>query len=198
MLALGDASHTSKVLPRTLQPTWDERCELLVRDPATQRLSIRVVDKDYVTSDDALGSTLLPLATLEPGKRRQLNLQLVGGGDGRVQLQVELVPLEGACACTRAWPAIFLAGLHVEPHTLRHPVAPPCARADMATSAEEMVGGLQGTLPHASDVPRPWRLLAQLSGAAGLEHLEPVAFIDNTDTDTQVCVCGNERKTGGE
>jgi hypothetical protein len=44
--------------------------------PAPQ---VRLYDKDYLTSDDDLGTAMLALSTLTPGQDKQVTLDLKGG-----------------------------------------------------------------------------------------------------------------------
>lgn len=45
----------SKVIPKTLNPTWNESFILPVANPDTDMLELRVYDKDLIV-DDSIGS----------------------------------------------------------------------------------------------------------------------------------------------
>ena len=94
VLAIGPSAHRSATVPLTLNPVWDERMVLFVRDPQKQRLTIKLADADIVGEDDPLGSTMRGLEDLVDGREKELDLELVGGR-GRVQLEVQYVPMTG-------------------------------------------------------------------------------------------------------
>lgn len=103
ILAIGPSAHRSATIPRSLNPVWDERMILFVRDPMQQRLTIKLADADLVGEDDPLGSTMRGLQDLVDGQARTLDLELVGE-TGHVQLEVQYLPMTGRvmlfwCVC---------------------------------------------------------------------------------------------------
>jgi hypothetical protein len=66
-MALGQTTHTSRVIPKTLAPVWGDvfRFAVSAKDPLEQlRLSLDVEDKDMLGSSDALGSIELDMGAL--------------------------------------------------------------------------------------------------------------------------------------
>jgi hypothetical protein len=67
--------------------------------------------------------------------------------------------------------------------------APRYSRTGGANLAEGGGSNATVTLPSGEEVPNPWRLLAAMVGrATGSESLNPVAFVEDEETDTQVRV----------
>ncbi len=95
VLSVGPSAHRSKTLPQTLDPVWDERFFLFVRDASKERLLVKVNDDDFVGEDDPLGSTMLGLGDVVDGKVKDLELELVGGGKGRIKMSVQYLPMTG-------------------------------------------------------------------------------------------------------
>ena len=62
-----------------------------------ERLLIRVLDKDTLSSDEDLGSILLAVEDLTNGKQHELDLQLEGPQPTSIQLSVQYLPLSGDC-----------------------------------------------------------------------------------------------------
>jgi hypothetical protein len=59
--------YTSKVIEKTLNPTWNETFTLAVANPATEMLIVEVYDKDKYGKDDLLGYVAIDLALLPRG-----------------------------------------------------------------------------------------------------------------------------------
>lgn len=96
VISVGPSAHRSATIPNTLDPEWDERFFLFVRDAEKQRLLIKVNDEDFVGEDDPLGSTMRGLGDVVDGEERVLDLELVGGGKGRIKLSIQYLPMTGA------------------------------------------------------------------------------------------------------
>ncbi|XP_061997727.1 synaptotagmin-3-like isoform X1 [Rosa rugosa] len=89
---------------KSLNPEWNEKFKLIVKDPHTQGLELQVYDWDKVGRHDRLGMQLIPLQVLTPGETKEFVLDLVKNTNlndpqnkkRRGQLVVELtyVPLK--------------------------------------------------------------------------------------------------------
>ena len=68
------------------------------RDAEKQRLYLRVMDKDFLTSDDLIGETSLVLSEeLADGAAHGLDVELTGPEhDSRLQMAVKFLPFDGA------------------------------------------------------------------------------------------------------
>ncbi|ONI23851.1 hypothetical protein PRUPE_2G212000 [Prunus persica] len=62
---------------KKLNPEWNEKFKLLVKDPETQALELQLYDWDKVGRHDKLGMQLVPLKVLTPGLTKELVLDLV-------------------------------------------------------------------------------------------------------------------------
>ncbi|XP_048446390.1 synaptotagmin-3 isoform X2 [Pyrus x bretschneideri] len=60
-----------------LNPEWNEKFKLLVKDPQTQALELQLYDWDKVGRHDKLGMQLVPLKVLTPGVTKEFVLDLV-------------------------------------------------------------------------------------------------------------------------
>ncbi|KAG6573838.1 Synaptotagmin-3, partial [Cucurbita argyrosperma subsp. sororia] len=94
----GPAKKTS-VKMRNLNPVWNEKFKLLVHDPKSQVLQLKVYDWDKVGGHDRLGMQLVPLNLLTPYNTKELVLDLQKNTDindpqnkkPRGKLEVELM-----------------------------------------------------------------------------------------------------------
>ncbi|XP_022966785.1 synaptotagmin-3-like [Cucurbita maxima] len=94
----GPAKKTS-VKMRNLNPVWNEKFKLLVHDPKSQVLQLKVYDWDKVGGHDRLGMQLVPLNMLTPYNTKELVLDLQKNTDindpqnkkPRGKLEVELM-----------------------------------------------------------------------------------------------------------
>ncbi|XP_021295671.1 synaptotagmin-3 [Herrania umbratica] len=62
---------------RNLNPEWNEKFKLIVKDPQSQVLHLQVYDWDKVGTHDHLGMQLVPLKTLTPYETTEFNLDLM-------------------------------------------------------------------------------------------------------------------------
>ncbi|KAF3433947.1 hypothetical protein FNV43_RR25050 [Rhamnella rubrinervis] len=60
-----------------LNPEWNEKFKLVVKDPQSQALELQVYDWDKVGRHDRLGMQLLPLKLLTPNETKEFTLDLV-------------------------------------------------------------------------------------------------------------------------
>lgn len=70
------AKRTS-IKMRNLNPEWNEKFKLIVKDPETQLLELRVYDWDKVGGHDKLGMQLVPLKQLIPHETKTFTLDLL-------------------------------------------------------------------------------------------------------------------------
>jgi len=89
VITCGPNGARSKVVNNTLNPEWNQVFLLYVRDAAKDLLKVRLYDEDLIKSDDDLGTAMVSMAALEPGKPQDLSLELKGpgGGQGTVHLR---------------------------------------------------------------------------------------------------------------
>ncbi|GLC42478.1 hypothetical protein PLESTB_001102700 [Pleodorina starrii] len=221
VLSLGSSSCRSRTVSASLDPTWDERYYMYIKDPAADVLRVRLYDEDLAKSDDDLGLSMLGLGELadSQGEIKTYTLPLRGAGAGTgatVTLRCQLLSFSDAppeevaaltSTVTTAPSASAMAGLQAA--TAMIFAAPTELQAAVGTvlpKAEQGSGGGSGSgsggdaeevsatvaLPSGEEVPNPWRVLAAMVGrATGLESLTPVAFVENEETDTQVWLYRN-------
>ncbi|KAK7379744.1 hypothetical protein VNO78_34262 [Psophocarpus tetragonolobus] len=75
----GDKLHTKKttVKRKNLNPEWNEKFKLVVKDPQSQILQLQVYDWDKVGGHDKLGMQLVPLKLLKPYENKEFTLDLL-------------------------------------------------------------------------------------------------------------------------
>ncbi|XP_022993801.1 synaptotagmin-3-like isoform X2 [Cucurbita maxima] len=91
-------SKKTTIKMNNLNPVWNEKFKLVVKDPESQVLHLRVYDWDKVGGHDRLGMQLVPLKVLAPHETKELTLDLIKNTDinnhqnkkPRGQLVVEL------------------------------------------------------------------------------------------------------------
>ncbi|MED6127490.1 Synaptotagmin-3 [Stylosanthes scabra] len=62
---------------KNLNPVWNEKFKLVVKDPQSQVLQLQVIDWDKVGAHDKLGMQLVPLKMLKPYENKEFTLDLV-------------------------------------------------------------------------------------------------------------------------
>lgn len=148
----------------TLEPVWEDHCCFFVKDRASARVLCRVLDDNVITSDSLIGSAVVPLHKLENKHWEEIQCDLSSGG-GQLFLTMQF-----------------------------HPFA-------NAESVGDQVLGVMGT-PVVGSLPKAlknsrWkslqRSLVSAEAAADLEF-DPIAFIENKETDTQVWLFWNNVK----
>lgn len=60
-----------------MNPIWNEHFEFVVEDVSTQHLVVKVYDDEGVQTSELLGCAQLPLSELQPGKVKDVWLNLV-------------------------------------------------------------------------------------------------------------------------
>eukprot|EP00742_Colponemidia_sp_Colp-10_P008469 GILJ01009176.1.p1 GENE.GILJ01009176.1~~GILJ01009176.1.p1 ORF type:complete len:1090 (-),score=186.68 GILJ01009176.1:145-3414(-) len=76
LVKLGRQQHKTKVVRKSLNPTWDEEFEFLVSSLEVQSLRLEVYDKDKAFSDDKLGACDLALKDLLQTSRIDTQISL--------------------------------------------------------------------------------------------------------------------------
>ncbi|KAF3453760.1 hypothetical protein FNV43_RR04201 [Rhamnella rubrinervis] len=74
---LRDRIKTSKIINNDLNPIWNEHFEFVVEDASTQHLVVKVYDDEGVQTSELLGCAQLSLSELQPGKVKDVWLNLV-------------------------------------------------------------------------------------------------------------------------
>lgn len=70
------AKKTS-IKKKNLNPVWNEKFKLIVKDPNSQFLRLQVFDWDKVGGHDRIGMQLVPLKTLTPLEMKEFKLDLL-------------------------------------------------------------------------------------------------------------------------
>nr|XP_043622708.1 synaptotagmin-5-like [Erigeron canadensis] len=74
---LCSGTKKSKVIDNDLNPVWNEHFQFVVEDISTQHLTVKVYDDDGIQSSELIGCARLKLSELEPGKVKDVWLNLV-------------------------------------------------------------------------------------------------------------------------
>ncbi|KAK4265260.1 hypothetical protein QN277_026336 [Acacia crassicarpa] len=74
---LRDRIKTSKTINNDLNPIWNEHFEFVVEDSSTQYLVVKVFDAEGFQSADLIGCARIKLSELQPGKVKDVWLNLV-------------------------------------------------------------------------------------------------------------------------
>ncbi|SCU94122.1 LAFA_0F20010g1_1 [Lachancea sp. 'fantastica'] len=71
---------------KTLDPTWNEQCQVQINNRVNNYLKIRMMDWDAGNKDDLIGTAILPLANIDPENPTDIDVPLSGpdGEDGGV------------------------------------------------------------------------------------------------------------------
>jgi len=199
MVTVGDSGYKSKTRLLTLNPSWNEKFRLYVKDPETQTLKFNLFDYDMVGSDDSLGTALTALADVCNSSNRQtLNLPVQdlgggGGGGGTIICEVKYFPFTKRTAP--------LARSIADPSSIIGSIGNKMFGALVskveAWQAEERRKQWETELW----VVKPdseWSALASqrvLHEVPLPQDFEKVAYVENIDTDTQCCVwrCSERR-----
>ncbi|KAJ7970449.1 synaptotagmin-3 [Quillaja saponaria] len=89
---------------KNLNPEWNEKFKLVVKDPQSQVLQLQVFDWDKVGARDRLGKQLVPLKLLSPYEKKEFTLDLLKDTNntdpqnkkqrGRIMLELTFVPFK--------------------------------------------------------------------------------------------------------
>ncbi|KAE9618392.1 putative C2 domain, synaptotagmin-like mitochondrial-lipid-binding domain-containing protein [Lupinus albus] len=71
------AARRTTIKRRNLNPEWNEKFKLVVKDPQSQVLQLQVYDWDKVGAHDRLGMQLIPLKVLKPYENKEFTLDLL-------------------------------------------------------------------------------------------------------------------------
>ncbi|XP_019451085.1 PREDICTED: synaptotagmin-3-like [Lupinus angustifolius] len=71
------AAKKTTIKMRNLNPEWNEKFKLVVKDPNSQVLQLQVYDWDKVGAHDRLGMQLVPLKVLKPYENKEFTLDLL-------------------------------------------------------------------------------------------------------------------------
>ncbi|PRW20266.1 alpha beta-hydrolase isoform A [Chlorella sorokiniana] len=160
---IGDSAAATSVVNQELNPRWGESFYLFVSDPASQRLTVRVLDADVGKADDLLGTTMRGLKDLVDGEPCDMELPLRGpkGEAGTISLRLRFLPFgeDGSLA---------------------------------EEATRQRMGGPVTGSPPATIMSSPWRALQKsVLSAAADAMFDPVAFIENHESDTQAWLFWN-------
>jgi len=201
-----------------------ERKCLYVEDPEKALLKIRVYDEDLVGSDDDLGYLMFPLAKLtdlEDSYILDEKLEGKDAGEGRVKMRITYVPMyaftpearEKMVAMEKAMPpeqttemskeAPMLMQTMVRGTQMKRLAKKGDIRAAAQSQMEEMQNAIgqgikdfmkkTGQVPPVEQFNSPWAVLAE-QVAETCAGLEPRAFVENHQSDTQVWLYSDEAR----
>ncbi|KAI6680228.1 hypothetical protein NL676_034109 [Syzygium grande] len=74
---IGKSDPFAVLFNNQLNPVWNEHFDFIVEDVSTQRLTIRVFDDEGIQAAELIGCARVPLNILEPGKVKDVWLDLV-------------------------------------------------------------------------------------------------------------------------
>lgn len=74
---LREKTKKSKTINNDLNPIWNEHYEFVVEDISTQHLTVKIYDDEGLQASEILGCARVALADLQPGKVKDLWLDLV-------------------------------------------------------------------------------------------------------------------------
>ncbi|XP_039067326.1 synaptotagmin-3-like isoform X2 [Hibiscus syriacus] len=77
-------SKKTTIKKRNLNPEWNEKFKLIVKDPESQVLQLQVFDWDKVGNHDRLGVQFVPLKHLTPYEKKEFKLDLLKHTDSYV------------------------------------------------------------------------------------------------------------------
>lgn len=84
-LSIGSVKYKSSVVPKNLNPRWDQTFEFQIHSPQ-EELFIEAFDKDQLSRDDSLGKARVGLSTLYKGIPADMWVKLEGVKSGEVRL----------------------------------------------------------------------------------------------------------------
>ena len=91
-LELLDEQRDTEVIEKTLNPVWDQLLSFaVVEKPVTEKLIIKVFDRDQYSTDDAMGEChvdLSLLSQLADGSERELTLKLENVESGEIVVSI--------------------------------------------------------------------------------------------------------------
>lgn len=97
-------SKKTTVKFKTLNPEWNEEFKLVVRDPETQALQVKVFDWDQVGKHEKMGKNAIPLIDVKPDEPKEFALDLLKTWDvndpsneksrGQIVLELTYRPLK--------------------------------------------------------------------------------------------------------
>ena len=169
------------------------------RDMDTDLLTVKVLDEDRIGSDDLIGTCRIGVAALADGEPRDLSLLVRGSNEhSRLHLTASFVPLTGApCSPYARLPREALRSSNKQMQMMdTHRGSCFICRdqrgflynAIPGELAAEVACAEMGPAPEGSPLtrmPDAWRKLAAVAGHTAEDLFDPVAFVENLDTDTQ-------------
>ncbi|SMN20188.1 similar to Saccharomyces cerevisiae YOR086C TCB1 Lipid-binding protein containing three calcium and lipid binding domains [Maudiozyma saulgeensis] len=90
-----DHLYETPIKKKTLNPVWNDTGKIEVKDRSNNMLNIKVMDWDAASSDDIIGRVSLPLSSIEPGEKMDMDLPVKrddGGDGGMLHLSFEFEP----------------------------------------------------------------------------------------------------------
>jgi len=166
-LSLCGVQHRSRVVPRSLNPRWDEMFEFegSLRDLTSELLQVVVLDRDCITRDDPLGSASVSLFDLRSVREKVVEAEL--STKGRVSLVITWT------AHGDAWRMIGVdaAPLDIEASIARHGLFDLLATDGPAAESLRRVWAQARTMAEAVAVDIPRRRHPRVAGCRS--HFAP-------------------------
>ena len=163
-VSVGSSSARTRTIKHNLNPVWNESLFLFVRDLKKQKMFVRLFDDDVFESDDSLGYSMRGLADLGDGEAHDVEFDLLDG-TGKIKLRLQFFPFNEA------------------------------SKLAEALSRGTMGGPVLGS-PANALLSSPWKNLKQLlipAEAAADAAFDPICYVDNPQSDTQVWLFWNEK-----
>jgi len=95
-------SFETKRVENSLDPVWNEDCELTVTDPATQSIQVKVYDHNSIGTHKRMGYTSVPISTLQPNVPQDVWLPLLEAPTGSIRLVMTFKPFATGSSYVRA------------------------------------------------------------------------------------------------
>lgn len=97
VVTCADSAGRTQVKWKTTEAFWGETFRLFVRDASKDILRLRVFDKNNIITDVDLGAAAVPVAALQDGQLKRMDVPLRGAnGQGTVAITARFLPFAGA------------------------------------------------------------------------------------------------------
>jgi hypothetical protein len=190
---VGDNGFSSKTKLVTLDPVWNETFRVYVSDPNEQILKLNVMDFDLVGSHDTLGTAITSLRDIcKSDKKTELELPVqdmggAEGGGGTIKLDVRYFPFAKDSAVKSTSEAekgpsvmdslgsLLFGGIASQVNAWQADQLRKKWETDLWVVKPDSEWSVLASQKTLHEVPLPG-------------EFEKVAYVENTNTDTQVCV----------
>lgn len=167
IFSMDGGMYRSETAWNNLNPVWDETFHLYVKDKSSSRLKVRLLDDNLVAADSLISSFVLSISDLTEDQAQEFGKSLGNKGEeGNIRFSLKFFP--------------FRDDIQLQNY------------------AVGAVGGPVLGSPPETLMKSKWRekyreLLASAEAVAEIEF-DPIAFVDNKESDTQCWLFWNEAK----